>query len=121
VEINSGSFINTKMEKESVTAESKLKTLIYISLSGVVHQVDIAVFKIVIDYIVRNFDPTGISIVGLIGSCYHVLIKRKLSSFVKMIQFGINRCPELSIKIRTLSLKPKFISHQSFILKCGCL
>jgi hypothetical protein len=79
---NQGTFINTRMEKQSVTVANDLKTIIYKLLSGVVHRVDVAIFKIVIDYIIRNFDPTGINIGGLVDSFYYVFIKPVLKRIV---------------------------------------
>ncbi len=70
------------MEKQSVTVANDLKTIIYKLLSGVVHRVDVAIFKIVIDYIIRNFDPTGINIGGLVDSFYYVFIKPVLKRIV---------------------------------------
>ena len=71
-----------KIEKQELTMEGDLKTIVYKHISGFIHCVDIAVFKIMIDYIVRNFDPTGINIGGLIDSFCYVLIKPVLTRIV---------------------------------------
>lgn len=62
----------------------------HINISSFIRGIDMAIFKVVIDYIVRNFDPTGINIVGLIDSFCQVLIKPALASFYKILPRGIN-------------------------------
>ncbi|RKR80380.1 hypothetical protein BDD43_0481 [Mucilaginibacter gracilis] len=62
----------------------------HIYISSFIRWIDIAVFKVVMDYIVRNFDPAGINIGGLIDSLYYVLIKPKLASFYKILHCGMN-------------------------------
>ena len=96
--------------------ENDLKTVAFKYISGLVHLIDIAIFKITIDYIVRNFDPTGINIGGLIDSFYYVLMKPKLSSFSKMFQRGINNYREF-VKLRKLSLKRNL--YHTKVLCCG--
>jgi hypothetical protein len=70
------------MKKQVVIVESDLRTIVYKSISGVVYWIDMVLFKIGIDYIVRNFDPTGINIGGLVDSFYYVFIKPVLKRTV---------------------------------------
>jgi hypothetical protein len=109
------------MEKQAVIIENDLKTIVFKYISGLFQLVDIAIFKIVIDYIVRNFDPTGINIGGLIDSFYHVFIKPSLSWFVKMIKRVVNHYHGLSIKLHKTSTEAILHSVKVLYYKHGCL
>jgi hypothetical protein len=109
------------MEKQAVTVENDLKTIIYRSISGVIHRVDMAIFKIVIDYIVRNFDPAGINIVGLIDSFYYISVKPALLSFSKMFKHVINQIHGSIINLHNSPPDKKWHSTKVLSHWHGCL
>lgn len=102
------------MEKQEIILKSDLNRVVYKSVFGVIQLVDITIFKIVLDYIVRNFDPTGINIGGLIDSFCYVFIKPELLLFYKRFKGGISRYRELTIK--SLKLPPGPNLHATKVL-----
>ncbi len=109
------------MEKHALVITGELKTVVYQDISGFINRVDEAIFKVVIDYIVRNFDPAGINIGGLIDSFYNVLIKPKLLRFIKMFKQSADRCRALAVHLWESAPDGKFTFHQSLMFLQECL
>ncbi|WP_428327675.1 hypothetical protein [Mucilaginibacter sp.] len=107
------------MEKQTAIINSELKTIGFRYISNCLHWIDIAVFKIMIDYIVRNFDPTGINIGGLIDSFCSVLIKPKLSSFYKRVKHVISYYHESVIHLRKSSVETILYATKALCYKHG--
>jgi hypothetical protein len=109
------------MQKQALLIKSGLKIVVYNYIPGFIHRADTVAFKIVIDYIVRNFDPTGINIGGLIDSFCYILVKPSLLSFVKMFKGGTAHYRESALSLWKSLMEGKFAPSHCFTIGHRCL
>ena len=99
------------MEMQDVIIERNLRKSASNNLSRWIQRVDHYIFKIVVDYIVRNFDPTGINIWGLTDSFYQILIKPQFSSIEKVFRHIAYCWRFLNLNLFKSLLKAKLVAR----------